>query len=113
MMSENRLDSRPPAQQLDHLVFELLDPIHRLDDGSRQRLLEAARHFQLEPGERLATAAADLTLYLVQGRIERWRPGTSPEIVHELHPGSAEPLIPDGLSAADQAGTRIKSLDHR
>ena len=44
-------DQLPTRQQLDHLVFELLDPIHHLDDGARQTLLARARHFRLGPGE--------------------------------------------------------------
>ena len=69
-------DQLPTAQQSDHLVFELLDPIHHLDDGARQRLLARARHFRLGPRERLDPAVVTgLMLYLVQGQVTRAIPG--------------------------------------
>lgn len=109
-MNENAPVALPTARQFDHLVFELLDPIHRLDDGSRQRLLVTARHLRLGPGERLdAGTTRGLMLYLVQGQVERWPPLGLPERIDERHRNSAEPLIPEGLSEEEQAETLLVS----
>jgi HD-like signal output (HDOD) protein len=110
-MPEHPSDSPPTAQQLDHLVFELLDPIHRLDDGSRQRLLKAARHFRLGPGQLLdPDETAGLILYLMQGGLERTLPDGALERIDEGHRHSVEPLIPEGLGADAHSRTRLRSL---
>lgn len=98
------------AFQLDEMVFELLEPLNLLDSASRGRLLEKARRLDL--GEGQAVLAKDYPwslLYLIDGSLERQRPGAGPEVLEDGHPEIAQPLFPHGCRRETRITARCDS----